>query len=67
MLKVSYACDSRDLSNQPIFLKDNVGVAAYMMDCDVKGRRAILRVEIIELVESEKDDQASEIVPLFDN
>ena len=38
-----------------------------MIDCDEKGRRAILRVEIIELVESEKDDQASEIVPLFDN
>ena len=38
-----------------------------MIDCDEKGRRAILREEIIELVESEKDDQASEIVPLFDN
>ena len=66
-MKLSYACDSGDLSNQPIFEKDNKGVAAYTMDCDEKGRRAILRVEIIELVESEKDDQTSEIVPLFDN
>ena len=37
------------------------------MDCDEKGRRAILWVEIIELVESEKDDQTSEIVPFFNN
>ena len=67
VLKLSYVCDSRDLYNQPIFLKDNEGVAAYMMDCDEKGRRAILRVEVIELVESEKDDQASEMVPFFNN
>ena len=38
-----------------------------MMDCDEKGRRAILRMKIIELVESEKDDQVSEIIPFFDN
>ena len=56
VLKLSYACDSRDLSNQPILKKDNEGVAAYMMDCDEKGRKAILRVEVIELVKSEKVD-----------
>ena len=67
VLKLSYVCDSRDLYNQPIFLKDNERVTANVMDCNEKGRRAILQVEIIELVESEKDDQASEIVPLFDN
>ena len=27
VLKLSYACDSWDLSNQPIFLEDNEGVA----------------------------------------
>ena len=67
VLKLSYACDSWDLSNQPIFLEDNEGVAAYMMDCDEKGHRAILWVEIIELVESEKDDQTSEIFPFCNN
>ena len=56
VLKLNYACDSRDLSNQPILKKDNEGVAAYMMDCDEKGRKAILRVEVIELVKREKVD-----------
>ena len=59
MLKLTYACDSQDLLNEPIFIKYDAGMAAYMMDCDEKCRRAILRVKIIELVVTEKDDQAS--------